>query len=134
MKTKRFEVVFGGNEFDMPAEINLSEIETFEEFEAHLKKHRIRYNMDEGVFTKGYAWWIWDADDHDNSLGWLFMFLENLTLTYWDEMCENVFASTNCSLADAFDALKRLETKEFGLDEDGEPFTNDGEAYHLIEN
>lgn len=133
---KKFEVTFGGENMDMPGEANLSDFETFEEFEQHLKKHRIKYNKGDGVFTKRddeYAWWIWDADDRDNSLGWLFMFLEQLTETFWDEMCENVFATPDCPLEVAFNALKRLESLEFGVDEDGDVFDVDGNPFYISE-
>lgn len=81
---KKFVVTFEGEDMDMPEEANLSDFETFEYFKKHLKKHRIKYNESDGVFTKRddeYAWWIWDADDKGNSLGWLFMFLEQLKAT-----------------------------------------------------
>lgn len=133
---KKFEVTFGGEDMDMPGEANLSDFESFEDFKQHLKKNRIRYDEEEGVFyRKGemYSWWIWDADEHDNSLGWLFVFLEQLTETYWDEMCENVFATPNCPLEVAFNALKRLESMEFGVGEDGEVFDRDGEPFYINE-
>lgn len=133
---KKFEVTFGGEDMDMPGEANLSDFKTFEDFKAHLKKHRIKYNESDGVFTKRddeYAWWIWDADEHDNSLGWLYMFLEQLTETYWDEMCENVFATPDCPLEVAFNALKRLESLEFGVDADGDVFDGDGEPFYINE-
>lgn len=133
---KKFEVTFGGEDMDMPGEANLSDFETFEDFKEHLKKHRIKYNKEDGVFTKRddeYAWWIWDADNRNNSLGWLFMFLEQLTETYWDEMCENVFATPDCPLEVAFNALKRLESLEFGVDEDENVFDGDGDPYYINE-
>ena len=133
---KKFEVTFGGEDMDMPGEANLSDFETFEDFKKHLKKHRIKYNEADGVFTKRddeYAWWIWDADDRGNSLGWLFMFLEQLTETYWDEMCENVFATPDCPLEVAFNALKRLESLEFGVDENGDVFDGDGDPFYINE-
>ena len=120
---KKFIVTFGGEDMDMPGEANLSDFNTFEEFKEHLKKHRIKYNKEDGVFTKRddeYAWWIWDAEDRDNSLGWLFLFLEQLTETYWDEMCENVFATPDCPL-------------EFGVDENGDVFDGDGEPFYINE-
>lgn len=61
------------------------------------------------------------------------MFLEQLTETYWDEMCENVFATPNCPLEVAFNALKRLESMEFGVGEDGEVFNRDGDPFYINE-
>jgi hypothetical protein len=133
---KKFVVTFEGEDMDMPEEANLSDFETFEDFKAHLKKHRIKYNESDGVFTKRddeYSWWIWDADDKGNSLGWLYMFLEQLTGTYWDEMCENVFATPDCPLEVAFNALKKLESLEFGVDEDGDVFDGDGDPIYINE-
>jgi hypothetical protein len=133
---KKFVVTFEGEDMDMPEEANLSDFETFEDFKAHLKKHRIKYNEADGVFTKRddeFAWWIWDADDKGNSLGWLYMFLEQLTGTYWDEMCENVFATPDCPLEVAFNALKKLESLEFGVDEDGDVFDGDGDPFYINE-
>lgn len=133
---KKFVVTFEGEGIDMPEEANLSDFETFEDFKAHLKKHRIKYNESDGVFTKRddeYAWWIWDADNRGNSLGWLFMFLEQLTGTYWDEMCENVFATPDCPLEVAFNALKKLESLEFGVDENGDVFDGDGDPFYINE-
>lgn len=133
---KKFVVTFEGEDMDMPGEANLSDFETFEDFKAHLKKHRIKYNESDGVFTKRddeYAWWIWDADNRGNSLGWLFMFLEQLTETYWDEMCENVFATPGCPLEVAFNALKKLERLEFGVDADGDVFDGDGDPIYINE-
>ena len=133
---KKFVVTFEGEDMDMPGDANLSDFETFEDFKAHLKKHRIKYNESDGVFTKRddeYAWWIWDADNRGNSLGWLFMFLEQLTGTYWDEMCENVFATPDCPLEVAFNALKKLEILEFGVDEDGDVFDGDGDPIYINE-
>lgn len=133
---KKFVVTFEGEDIDMSEEANLSDFETFEDFKKHLKKHRIKYNEGDGVFTKRdeeYAWWIWDADDKGNSLGWLFMFLEQLTGTYWDEMCENVFATPDCPLEVAFNALKKLESLEFGVDEDGDVFDGDGDPFYINE-
>ena len=133
---KKFVVTFEGEGIDMPEEANLSDFETFEDFKKHLKKHRIKYNESDGVFTKRddeYAWWIWDADNRGNSLGWLFMFLEQLTGTYWDEMCENVFATPDCPLEVAFNALKKLESLEFGVDENGDVFDGDGDPIYINE-
>jgi hypothetical protein len=48
-------------------------------------------------------------------------------------MCENVFATPDCPLEVAFNALKKLESLEFGVDEDGDVFDGDGDPFYINE-
>ena len=118
------------NPGDCTIELELSEYNTFKEFENDLKANRIKWNKSDGYFTvnNGYddeLYFVisekslgYTADWHHEELEY---YMRKQLSDKWSETSESVFCCEGQNLKDAFNQLKKIDGNEIELEIDVYP-------------
>lgn len=116
------------NPGDADVEFQLSDYDTFSEFEDELKSYNIRWKKKDGCFSRrGYEdlSFVISEKEYDMVADWHHPELEDYMREHlsncWSEDGESVFFASGLSLKDAFDQLKKIDGKEIELEIDVKP-------------
>ena len=113
---------------DDDIEIQLSDYDTFSEFEDELKSHNIRWKKTDGCFSRrGHEdlSFVISEKSYDGVADWSHTELEDYMRKHlsdcWSEDSESTFFASGLSLKDAFNQLKKIDGKEIELEADVNP-------------
>lgn len=116
------------NPGDTDIEFQLSDYDTFSEFEDDLKSNGIRWKKSEGCFLRrGHEnlFFVISEKSYDLVADWHHPELEDYMREHlsdcWSEEMESVFFAEGLSLKDAFNQLKKIDEKEIELEIDVNP-------------
>lgn len=111
------------NPGDYDIEFQLSDYNTFEEFDKELKSHRIKWDKHQGCFNyKGDdegLFFVISEKDYGATADWchpeLQAYMQKKLYKDWFEDAESVFFAPGLELEDAFNQLKKIDGVELEL-------------------
>lgn len=128
VKFKNTYCVSISNPGDADVEFQLSDYDTFSEFEDDLKSNGIRWKKNDGCFSRrGHEdlFFVIFEKSYDLVADWHHPELEDYMREHlsdcWSEEMESVFFAGGLSLKDAFNQLKKIDGKEIELEIDVNP-------------